>query len=150
MAHFLHSLRYIHSGHKRLSHSVGVHGLPGPLVASCAKVILNLLLPAKEVSTKMVLLLAADEAPWRPASSSPLVPVWFAVLVALGLFVAVRSTAAFLAWLHRLHHAFLRRGCDLARRWSSRAGASTWSSWGGAPGSWRAHVNSYKVICLLI
>ncbi|RLM69490.1 very-long-chain 3-oxoacyl-CoA reductase-like protein [Panicum miliaceum] len=75
---------------------------------------MSLLLSATEVS-KMVLL-AADQAPW-PASSSP-APVWFALLVALGLLVVLRSAAAFLAWLHR---AFLRPGRDLAGRYGTWA-----------------------------
>jgi len=68
----------------------------------------------------MVALLAADhQAPWlASSSSSPAVPVWFALLVALGLVAVVRSAAAFLAWLHR---AFLRPGRDLAGRYGAWA-----------------------------
>ncbi|OQU92587.1 hypothetical protein SORBI_3001G370000 [Sorghum bicolor] len=55
-----------------------------------------------------MVLLAADEASW-PISSPP--PAWFAALVAIGLYIVVRSAATFLLWLHR---AFLRPGRDLA------------------------------------
>ncbi|WVZ71756.1 hypothetical protein U9M48_020301 [Paspalum notatum var. saurae] len=48
--------------------------------------------------------------------SSP--PVWFTVLVTVGLYVVVKSTATFLAWLHR---AFLRPGRNLARRYGTWA-----------------------------
>ncbi|KAJ1283155.1 hypothetical protein BS78_03G107300 [Paspalum vaginatum] len=60
------------------------------------------------------MVLLAAEAPW--CLSSP--PVWFTVLVTVGLYVVVKSTATFLAWLHR---AFLRPGRDLARRYGTWA-----------------------------
>ncbi|KAK3118742.1 hypothetical protein QOZ80_9BG0706210 [Eleusine coracana subsp. coracana] len=48
----------------------------------------------------------------KMASATP--PLWFAVLVLLGVWVTLTSAATFLAWVHR---AFLRRGRDLARRY---------------------------------
>jgi len=59
--------------------------------------------------------LLATEAPW-PISSPP--PAWFAALVAVGLYIVVRSAATFLLWLHR---AFLRPGRDLAGRYGTWA-----------------------------
>lgn len=49
-------------------------------------------------------------------SGSP--PVWFVVLLALGLHAALVSVATFLAWLHR---AFIRPGKDLALRYGAWA-----------------------------
>lgn len=56
---------------------------------------------------KMVV--AAGAAPW---------PLWFAVLVALGLWVTLTSVATFLAWLCR---ALFWRGRNLARRYGAWA-----------------------------
>ncbi|CAL5042498.1 unnamed protein product [Urochloa decumbens] len=67
----------------------------------------------------MALLPAESEAPWPTTTSpSPPAPPWFALLVALGLFVVVRTAATFLAWLRR---AFLRPGRDLAARYGTWA-----------------------------
>ncbi|XP_062197925.1 very-long-chain 3-oxoacyl-CoA reductase 1-like [Phragmites australis] len=54
------------------------------------------------------------EAPWP--NSPP--PMWFDVLVALGLCVVVRSVVTFVKCLHR---AFLRPGRNLARRYGAWA-----------------------------
>nr|CAB3504107.1 unnamed protein product [Digitaria exilis] len=70
-----------------------------------------------------MLLLSADVL-WPTSSSSPPAPTWFLLMVTLGFFVVVRSTATFLAWLHR---AFLRPGKDLAMsygRWAVVTGAT--------------------------
>jgi len=90
-----------------------------PLLAWAKVIMSRLLLSATGVS-KMAWLAADRAAPWPPASSSssPAAPVWFAVLVAVGLFVVVRSAATFLAWLRR---AFLRPGRDLAARYGAWA-----------------------------
>jgi len=47
-------------------------------------------------------------------------PAWFAALVAVGLYIVVRSAATFLLWLHR---AFLRPSRDLVGRYV------TWGWW---------------------
>jgi 17beta-estradiol 17-dehydrogenase / very-long-chain 3-oxoacyl-CoA reductase len=59
--------------------------------------------------------LLAAEAPWPISSPAP---AWFAALVAVGLYIVVRSAATFLLWLHR---AFLRPGRDLAGRYGTWA-----------------------------
>ncbi|XP_062197766.1 very-long-chain 3-oxoacyl-CoA reductase-like protein At1g24470 [Phragmites australis] len=59
----------------------------------------------------------AGDASW-PSSPTPPQPLWFAVLVALGLCVVVKSVVTFVTWLHR---AFLRPGRDLARRYGAWA-----------------------------
>uniref|UniRef100_A0A804LKF5 Very-long-chain 3-oxoacyl-CoA reductase 1 n=1 Tax=Zea mays TaxID=4577 RepID=A0A804LKF5_MAIZE len=53
---------------------------------------------------------------WLMSSAPP--PAWFAALVAVGMYTALRSAATFLAWLHR---AFLRPGRDLAGRYGTWA-----------------------------
>ncbi|CAL5053170.1 unnamed protein product [Urochloa decumbens] len=66
----------------------------------------------------MALLHAESEAQWPTTPPSPPAPAWFALLVALGLLVVLRSAATFLAWLRR---AFLRPGRDLAARYGTWA-----------------------------
>ncbi|KAF0895475.1 hypothetical protein E2562_013575 [Oryza meyeriana var. granulata] len=62
---------------------------------------------------------AGDQAPW--GSSAPAAtPLWFVVLVAVGLHAAVMWVGTFLAWLHR---AFLQPGKEdgLCRRYGAWA-----------------------------